>query len=247
MRIAGAVALVTGANGGMGRAYVRALMRAGATKAYSGVRNAGADVEPGSIRLSLDITDPTAVAAAAATCSDVSILINNAGALRAQPFLAAPSLDAARSEMETNYFGTLAMCRAFAPILGRNGGGALINMLSVVSWFTFPLSGSQCASKAAQFSLTNGLRVELRAQKTQVVGVFAGFIDTAMSRGVAGVPKTPPATIAQRVIEGVERGEEEILADERAVAVRETLRREPMAIYDDMQRLWDAHSVARPL
>jgi len=246
MKVRGAVALVTGANGGMGRAYVQALMKAGAAKVYSGVRNAGADIQAGSIRVALDITDPKAVAAAAAPCGDVSILINNAGALYLQPFLSAPSMEAARSEMETNYFGTLAMCRAFAPILGRNGGGALINMLSVVSWFTFPLSGSQCASKAAQFSLTNGLRVELRSQKTQVVGVFAGFIDTAMARGFPNVPKTAPATIVQCVIEGVERGEEEIPADERAVTVREMLRREPMVIYQDMQRLWDAHSAPRP-
>jgi short-subunit dehydrogenase len=137
------------------------------------------------------------------------------------------------------------MCRAFAAILGRNGGGALVNMLSVVSWFTYPLSGTQCASKAAALSLTNGVRIELRAQDTLVIGAFAGFIDTDMSRGIAA-PKSPPLVIARRVIAGIERGEEEILADERSIAVREAVRHDPMAIHADMQRLWDATRRGEP-
>ena len=239
MRVAGAIALVTGANRGLGRAYVETLLQAGAAKVYSGVRDAAMPVVPGSILLRLDITDAAAVADAAQAARDVTLLINNAGVLHNSPFLPAGSTQAARAEMETNYFGTLEMCRAFAPVLGRNGGGALVNMLSVVSWFTFPLSGTQCASKAAEFSLTNGIRVELRAQKTQVVGVFAGFIDTGMARGIA-VPKSVPLDIARRVLEGIEQGAEEILADERSAAVRESVSRSPMAIYADMQRLWDA-------
>lgn len=239
MRVTGAVALVTGANRGLGRAYVEALLQAGAARVYSGVRDTAMPVVPGSIPLRLDITDAAGVADAAEAARDVTLLINNAGILHKSPFLSAGSTHAARAEMETNYFGTLEMCRAFSPVLGRNGGGALVNMLSVVSWFTFPLSGTQCASKAAQLSLTNGIRIELRAQKTQVVGVFAGFIDTDMAQGIA-VPKSAPLDIARRVLTGIERGEEEILADERSAAVRDIVSRSPMAIYADMQRLWDA-------
>lgn len=145
---------------------------------------------------------------------------------------------------ETTYTDLAArVCRAFAPALGRNGGGAIVNMLSVVSWFTFPLSGTQCASKAAQLSLTNGIRIELRAQNTQVVGVFAGFIDTDMAQGIVG-PKSAPLDIARRVLEGLERGEEEILADARSAAIRERINRSPLATYTDMQRLWDTASGA---
>jgi NAD(P)-dependent dehydrogenase (short-subunit alcohol dehydrogenase family) len=240
MRVAGSIALVTGANRGLGRAYVQALLQAGAAKVYSGVRSADASVEPGSIKIPLDVTDPQAVAAAARTCGDVTLLVNNAGTLHRRPFLSAPSMDDARSEMETNYFGTLAMCRAFAGVLGRNGGGALVNMLSVVSWFTYPPSGSQCASKAAQLSLTDGVRIELRAQGTLVVGVFAGFIDTDMARGI-DAPKSAPLAIAHRVIEGIEHGGEEVLADDRSRAVREAILRDPAAMRADMQRLWDVH------
>jgi NAD(P)-dependent dehydrogenase (short-subunit alcohol dehydrogenase family) len=142
VKVAGCVALVTGANRGLGRAYVQALLEANAAKVYSGIRDPAASVEPRSIAVQLDIAKPHDIATAANACADVTVLINNAGVLHRSPFLAAPSMDAARSEMETNYFGTLAMCRAFAPILGRNGGGALVNMLSVVSWFTYPLSGT---------------------------------------------------------------------------------------------------------
>lgn len=239
MRVPGAIALVTGANRGLGRAYVEALLQAGAAKVYSGVRDGAMPVIPGSIPLTLDITDAASVADVANAAQDVTLLVNNAGILRRRPFLSPSSMQAARAEMETNYFGTLAMCQAFAPVLGRNGGGTLVNMLSVVSWFTFPLSGTQCASKAAELSLTNGIRIELRAQKTQVVGVFAGFIDTDMAHGIAA-PKSAPLDIARRVLEGIERGEEEIFADERSAAVRDAISQSPMAIYADMQRLWDA-------
>jgi NAD(P)-dependent dehydrogenase (short-subunit alcohol dehydrogenase family) len=238
-KVAGSVALVTGANRGLGRAYTRALLAAGAAKVYAGVRDPTMVTEAGSIPVALDITDPRATAAAVERCNDVTLLINNAGVLHRSSFLAPSTIDAARSEMETNYFGTLTMCRAFAPVLGRNGGGTLVNMLSVVSWFTFPLSGSQCASKAAQWSLTNGIRIELRAQRTLVVGVFAGFVDTDMAKGI-DAPKSRPDDIARRVIAGIEAGEEEILADERSVALRATLNRDPAAIYSEMQRLWDA-------
>ncbi|HKU94936.1 MAG TPA: SDR family oxidoreductase [Vineibacter sp.] len=244
MRIAGSVALVSGANRGLGRAYVEALLAAGAAKVYAAARDPRLVTVDDAIAVALDITDPAAVAAAARTCADVTLLINNAGIVRSSPFVTAPSMDAARAEMETNYFGTLAMCRAFAQVLGGNGGGAVVNMLSVVSWFTYPFSASQCASKAAQWSLTNGIRIELRAQGTLVVGVHAGFIDTDMAAGL-DVPKTSPHDIARRVLEGIEAGREEILADQRSTDVKAALARDPAAFYAQMQQLWDAAQPAR--
>ena len=147
MKISGSTALVTGANRGLGKALVDALRSGGAKKIYASARNPSdisrdAIVQP----LTLDITDAKQIDAAAARCSDVAILINNAGIARFTAALAAPTMENARLEMETNYFGTLAMCRAFAPILKKNGGGALVNMLSVVSFFNAPMQGSASPS-----------------------------------------------------------------------------------------------------
>jgi NAD(P)-dependent dehydrogenase (short-subunit alcohol dehydrogenase family) len=140
--------------------------------------------------------------------------------------------------METNYFGTLAMCRAFAPILKRNGGGGLVNILSVVSWFNAPMQGSYCASKSAEWSLTKAVRFELRQQGTYVASVFAGYIDTDMTAGLT-LAKSSPDDIASRMLAGIENGDEEILADERS----QTLRRELLGDYgpleSSMQQVWD--------
>ena len=204
MMIGGSTALVTGANRGLGKALVRALLEAGCAKVYAGARNI-AGVAPDRVvqPLQLDITNMDQVAAAAARCADVDILINNAGVAGFAPALAAPTMDNARLEVETNYLGTLAMCRAFAPVLGRNGGGALVNVLSVVSWFNAPMQGSYCASKAAEWSLTRAVRFELRAQGTLVVAVYAGYIDTDMTSALT-LAKTSPDVIAARVLAGIE-------------------------------------------
>lgn len=239
MKISGSTALVTGANRGLGRAYASALLAAGAGKVYGAARDPGSIIDPGLVPVALDITNAESVAAAAEACGDVTLLINNAGIVLPSPFISAPSTDAARAEMETNYFGTLAMCRAFAPILGRNGGGALVNMLSVVSWYTSPFSASQCATKAAALSLTNGVRIELRAQGTLVAGVHAGFIDTDMTAGI-DVPKSRPEDIASRVLEGIEQGLEEILADQSSADTKAVLARDPVAFYTEIQSRWDA-------
>ena len=164
MKIGGSVALVTGANRGLGRAYARELVRRGAAKVYGAARQPAQVTEPGVTPVALDITDPERVARVAAECGDVSLLVNNAGVMKASTFIGAPSLDAARAEMETNYFGTLRMCRAFAPVLAANGGGAIVNMLSITSFFTNPFNASYGASKAAAWSLTNGVRLELHHQ-----------------------------------------------------------------------------------
>src|ERR1700721_2268146 len=169
MKIDGSVALVTGANRGLGQVYARQLVSRGAAKVYGAARHPAAVTEPGVTPIALDITDPGRVAQVAGECPDVSLLVNNAGVMKASTFIGAPNLDAARLEMETNYFGTLSMCRAFAPVLGRNGGGAIVNMLSVTSFYTHPFDASYGASKAAAWSLTNGIRLELHHQATLVV------------------------------------------------------------------------------
>jgi NAD(P)-dependent dehydrogenase (short-subunit alcohol dehydrogenase family) len=150
MQIKGSVALVTGANRGLGRAYAAELVSRGAAKVYGAARDPAAVTEPGVTPIALDITDPERVGQVAQDCADVSLLVNNAGVLKYSTFINAPNLDAARAEMEVNYFGTLSMCRAFAPVLAVNGGGAIVNMLSVTSFYTNPLDASYGASKAGQ-------------------------------------------------------------------------------------------------
>jgi NAD(P)-dependent dehydrogenase (short-subunit alcohol dehydrogenase family) len=241
MKIGGSTVLVTGASRGLGRAFVRAFRDAGCAKVYAGARNiASVATDETVVPVQLDITSAEQVAAAAARCRDISILINNAGVAEFTPALGAPTMDHARLEMETNYFGTLAMCRAFAPVLGSNGGGALVNLLSVVSWFNAPTQGSYCASKAAAWSLTKAARFELRAQGTLVVGVYAGYIDTDMTAAVT-LPKSSPDTIAARVLAGIENDSEEILADERAQTVHAQLFKDHGPFDANMQKLWDDH------
>ncbi|QHA10200.1 SDR family NAD(P)-dependent oxidoreductase [Streptomyces broussonetiae] len=190
MRIQGATALVTGANRGLGQVMARLLLQHGAQRVYGGARDPRSVVEPGVIPVRLDITDSAQVAAAAGTCSDVTLLGNNSGVLTDSPLLAAPDLDAARTEMEVNYFGTLAMCRAFAPLLTDNSPGAIVNVLSIASWFTNPAMGSYSASKAAAWALTNGIRGELHDTGVLVVGVHCGYLDTTWPR-MSPVPRTP--------------------------------------------------------
>ncbi|MFI6476655.1 SDR family oxidoreductase [Nonomuraea sp. NPDC050663] len=206
-------ALVTGANRGLGKALADALLSRGARTVYAGARDPETVTDPRLVPVRLDITDPASVAAAAERCGDVTLLINNAGIGLRGGLIAPGSLDAARAEMETNYFGTLAMCRALAPTLARNGGGAIVNVLSVLSWITLPGLGTYSASKAAAWAMTNGVRQELAGQGTRVVGVHAAFIDTDMAAGV-DLPKTSPATVAELVLDAVEKGEEEVLVDD---------------------------------
>ncbi|GAA4096627.1 SDR family oxidoreductase [Nonomuraea soli] len=206
-------ALVTGANRGLGKAIAHALLARGARTVYAGARDPETVTDPRLVPVRLDITDPASVAAAAERCGDVTLLINNAGIGLRSGLIAPASPDAARAEMETNYFGTLAMCRAFAPTLARNGGGTIVNVLSVLSWITLPGLGTYSASKAAAWAMTNGVRQELAGQGTRVVGVHAAFIDTDMAAGVE-LPKTSPADVAELVLDAVEKGEEEVLVDD---------------------------------
>ena len=205
---------------------------------YGAARDPAGVSEPGVIPVTLDITSADQVAAVARQCPDVSLLINNAGVMKASSFIGTPTLDAARQEMETNYFGTVRMCRAFAPVLAANGGGGIVNMLSVTSFYTNPLDASYGASKAAGWSLTNGIRLELNYQGTLVVGVHAGFIDTDMA-ALVDAPKISPESVAQQVFAAVEAGQVEVLADERSRFVKASLSRDHELIYPPVQEFWN--------
>lgn len=240
--IDGSIALVTGANRGLGRAFAQALLDRGATKVYAAARNPETVEldDPRVLPVALDITDPDAVHAAAQSCPDVSVLINSAGAMLQSPFLTAEDPNAARIEMETNYFGTLSMARAFASILAAQpDGSALVNMLSVVSFFVSPFNASYGASKAAEWALTNALRIEMRGQGTHVVGVHAGFIDTDMA-AVITTPKISPEEVAIQTMDAIESGEPEVLADERTRATKNSVPTDQTSIYPTIQKAWDA-------
>ena len=244
MQIRGSVALVTGANRGLGKAFAEALLARGAAKVYAGTRGApdetnAAGGDPRLVPVRLDVTSATDISAATAQCADVTLLVNNAGILLATSMLKEGSDDVLRREMEVNVFGLLGMTRAFAPILAKNGGGAIVNMLSVVSWFTVPFTATYCASKHAALVVSDASRIELRRQKTQVVGVYAGYIDTDMAASI-DQPKTPPRQIADRALDGVEKREDHVHADARAEEVWRTTRENPNQLAKLQQLAWEA-------
>ena len=213
MDIKGSVALVTGANRGIGYAFARALIEHGAAKVYAAVRDTASVQDEDLIPIRLDVTNPDEVAAAAAAAGDVNIVINNAG-IGSGVGLFDGDLDGARAAMEVNYFGTWAVSRAFAPILGRNGGGALVNMLSVASWTGAPQFPGYAASKSAQWSLTESLREALHEQGTLVVGVHAGFVDTDLSAWLLDAPKIAASDVAEQTMQALTKDWVEVLADE---------------------------------
>jgi len=219
MKIKGSTALVTGANRGLGLAYAKALLAAGASRVYAGARDPSSVTLAGVVPVKLDVNNPADVAAAAAQCGDVDLLINNAGVIGGEPLLGAKGVQALRAVMETNLYGMLAMSEAFAPVLARNGGGAVVNMLSALSWVSLPGSSAYSVTKAAAWALSNGLRNELRGQGTQVVSVHAGYIDTDMVKDVDN-PKSRPEDIAAAVIAGIEAGDTEVLSDETSRQVK---------------------------
>ncbi|WP_433447184.1 SDR family oxidoreductase [Streptomyces sp. CA-142005] len=222
MEIKGSVALVTGANRGIGHAFARALIDRGAAKVYAAVRDPESVTDEDLIPLRLDVTKADEIAAAAAVARDVTIVINNAGVGGFTTRLLTGSLDGARLAMEINYFGTWAVSRAFAPILARNGGGALVNMLSTASWASRPDYPGYAASKAAQWSLTGALREGLREQGTLVVGVHAGFVETDLS-SFTDAPKISAADVAEQTMEALAGDRVEVLADERSRQVKHSL------------------------
>jgi NAD(P)-dependent dehydrogenase (short-subunit alcohol dehydrogenase family) len=241
VEITGARVLVTGANRGLGKAFVQELLDRGAAVVYAGARNPGTVevTDDRVIPIRLDVTSPGDVRAAAERCGDVAVVINNAGAMLRSPLLASPDLSAARGEMEVNYFGTLAMCRAFAPVLAHNGGGALVNVLSVASWLASPFNGSYCASKSAEWALTNAIRTELRAVGTLVVAVHAGWIDTDMAANVSDA-KISAGDVAAQTLAAIQRGTEEVLTDDGTRQVKAALPHD-YSLYPEIQQQWDAN------
>ena len=238
MKIAGSVALVTGSNRGVGRAYVQVLLAMGAKKVYAAARDIkGVEdlvkANPGKVEpVRLDVTSEADAKAAAAKCRDVSLLINNAGANGVSGALAASSVDAAQREMTVNYFGLLHRTRAFAPILKANGGGAIVNMLSVVARVNMPLLGTYSASKAAAWSLTQAARGELAKQGTLVVAIFPGAIDTDMAKGF-DMPKLAPKDVATLALKGVESGTEDVDVGDMAKGVAAGMKADPKAVEKD--------------
>ena len=242
MDIKDSVALVTGANRGIGEAFVRALLAAGAAKVYVGARDPASAAHlaaeaPGrAVPLRLDVTKPDQIGAAAAACGDVSILVNNAGAFLNQRRIGADSLEAAREEMEVNYFGPVGLARAFAPILAKNGGGAIVNVLSSGGLVAVPAMGGYSPSKFAGRAATTCVRAELAGQGTQVTALIVGSVDTRMAAHVAG-RKEKPEDIAAAGLTAIKRGIDELDTDAMAIEVRASLARDPKALERGMARM----------
>ena len=233
MEIKGSVALVTGANRGLGAAFCRALLEGGASKVYAGARDIDKVNLPGVIPIRLDITSSADVTAAAAECGDVNLLINNAGIMTATRALSDDVIEAGRREFETNVFGPLALTRAFAPILASNGGGAVINVLSVLAWLSNPRAALYCASKAAGWSLTNAIRQDLQAQQTQVLALHVGLMETDMAAGLRGSKSSPDDVVAQ-ALTGIRAGAFEVLADDVSRRVRSALSGDLTVLYPSL-------------
>ncbi|WP_369230594.1 SDR family oxidoreductase [Streptomyces sp. R21] len=231
MDLSTSTVLVTGANRGFGRALAAELLSRGAT-VYAGARNPDQVDLPGAKPIALDITDSTSVAAAAEAIGDVTILVNNAGSSTGADLLAA-DLNNIRLEMDTHYFGTLSMVRAFAPKIAANGGGTILNILSGLSWVSFPELGAYCAAKSAEWSLTNTLRLQLADQGIRVSGLHVGYMDTDMVRAVDG-PKSDPADIARIAVDGIATGAYEILADNAARQAQAALAGGVSALYPQL-------------
>ena len=226
MKIRDSVALVTGANRGLGLVFVQELIAAGTRKVYAAARDPKNITLAGATPASLDVTKRESVAAAARAFTDVDLLINNAGICHWSGFLAPDAVETARSEMETNYFGPLLLSRAFAPILKQNGGGAIVNVLSFLSWISIPDAGTYCASKSAAWALTNWLRTGLREQGTQIIGVHPGLMDTEMVSQLT-LPKVNPVDVVRQVFSAIETGRDEVLVDEMTRQVKAGLSKEP--------------------
>ena len=219
MQIEGSVVLITGAGGGLGQEFVRQFLERGAAKAYAAARReldwADDRVQP----LRLDVTDPGSISAAAAAAPDVTVLVNNAGVVGPRSLLTAPITEI-RDTFETNVFGPLQMIRAFAPMLAAAGGGAIVDVHSVLSWLASP--GAYSPSKAALWGLTNSLRLELADQGTQVLGAHLGYTDTPMTADL-DVPKSDPVVIVTQILDALAAGSDEAHADEVTRRVRSSL------------------------
>ena len=232
MRINGSIALVTGANRGIGQRFVEQLLAQGAQKVYAATRRPDL-LDVGDARvvpLHLDLLDEASIAQAAGTASDVTVLVNNAGIATGADLLTSPVQDI-RTDLETHLFGTLGVIRAFAPVMVGNGEGAIVNVLSVLSWVaTAAGSGSYSVAKAAEWNMTNGVRVELAGRGILVQGVHLGAADTDMMAGIDG-PKIDPVEVARASLAGIEAGAIEVLVDDPARFVKAALGGDPAQLY----------------
>jgi NAD(P)-dependent dehydrogenase (short-subunit alcohol dehydrogenase family) len=235
MDIQDQVALVTGANRGIGRAFVEELLERGARKVYATARRPEAIDVPGVEVLRLDLTDEASVAAAAAAAEDVTLLINNAGISTGATLLTGDMAEI-RREMDTHYFGTLGVIRAFAPVLAANGGGGIVNVLSALSWFAAPGAGGYAAAKAAEWNMTNALRLELEGQGTLVQGVHLGAADTDIMKGYEG-PMLAPRDVARAALDGVAGDAIEVVVDEWSRLVKDSLAGDPADFYARMRAI----------
>jgi NAD(P)-dependent dehydrogenase (short-subunit alcohol dehydrogenase family) len=232
MKLDNAVVFVTGANRGLGAEFARQALAHGARKVYAAARDPASVTQPGVVPVRLDVTDPAQVKAAVEAAGDVTLVINNAGIANFGNLLDESSIESMQKMMETNVYGLLRVSQAFAPVLAANRGGALLNVLSVASWISTPGLGAYAATKSAAWSVTNGLRIGLKEQGTQVLGLHVGFIDTDMTQGI-DLPKVTPAEVVARAFEALEAGESEVQIDEIANKVKRGLSDVP-AIYLDV-------------
>jgi NAD(P)-dependent dehydrogenase (short-subunit alcohol dehydrogenase family) len=199
---------------------------------YAGARNPEKVDLPGARPIALDITIPASVAAAAEIAGDVTLLVNNAGSATGSDLLHG-DLDRICLEMDTHYFGTLAVIRAFAPKIATNGGGAILNILSALSWLSLPPAGAYCAAKAAEWSMTNALRQQLAEQNIRVIGLHVGYMDTDMTAGITA-PQVNPADVARIAVDGIVQDAYEILADDVARRVQAGMAGGVLALYPQL-------------
>ncbi|WP_128378777.1 SDR family oxidoreductase [Streptomyces cavernae] len=231
MDVTGSIALVTGANRGIGRRFVDELLARDAAKVYATARRPEL-IEVSDPRvevLHLDLLDARSVTLAAAAAPDVTLLVNNAGIATGVSLLTG-ELDKVRAELDTHFFGTLGVIRAFAPVLASNGGGAIVNILSVLSWAASGEANAYAAAKAAEWNMTNGLRLELADQKTLVQGVHLGAADTDIMADY-DVPKIDPVEVARASLDGVQSGAIEVLVDDASRFVKASLSADPAEFY----------------
>ena len=234
------IALVTGANRGIGRQFVLELLDRGASKVYATARRTETvDFDDNRVvPLRLDLLDHDSVVAAAAAAGDVTLLVNNAG-ISTGAKLVTGDLAEIRREMDTHLWGTLDVIRQFAPVLAAQGGGAIVNILSALSWFAAPGSGSYSAAKAAEWNMTNGVRLELSAQGTFVQGVLLGAADTDIASAYDG-PKIDPRDVSRRSFDGLADGSIEVVVDDWTAMVKASLAGDPAAFYAQMTELLGA-------
>ena len=234
MKLKDSTVFITGANRGLGLAFARQALAGGARKVYAGARDPSTVTLPGVIPVQLDVNDPQQVAAAAAACGDVTLVINNAGIADLKGVLDEDSIAVTQRMLETNLYGVMRVSQAFAPVLGKNGGGGMLNVLSVSSWLSAPVLAAYSISKAAAWSLTNALRNEMRAQKTQVLALHVGFIDTDMTHGFEA-DKLTPEFVVSRTFDAFEAGASEVSVGDWTQEIKRGLSDEP-GVYIDYAR-----------